>query len=767
MVDTYSDPGDVGLVEAIWGADLGEPDDDRIAVVDQLGYHERRSSRGQLASAVAQVAQHLHSTGVVEDEIVGLILDNSVEFIAAFHGILAAGAVVLPLDPRSTVDDWMGGLVRHGVEVVVSGERQWNELVAAGHKPRHAIVVGASPENGASWDEVLAAPVRAGGLPVRRGGARTAVLAHSSGTQGKEKLVEISHHNLIANLVQIGGVHRLAEGDTVLAVTPFRHIYGMQMAMNHALLARVPVVIAPSPVTAPVVLDAVRRHEVTVAYLVPSVVAELAVADPGAVTSLRLIVSGGAPLAASAAIACSDRFGVPVVQGFGMTEAGCICFTPDGAPGSPTSVGVPVPGTEVRFVDPGTGTDVGQGEPGELWVRGPQVTAGYRDDVVATAGLIDSDGWLHSGDLAVQDEGGYVSIVGRLKNLIKYKGHQVAPAELEDLLLSHPAIADVAVFGVPDPVAGELPKAFVVRTSPVPLPEVVSYVADRVAPHKRVRLIEAVPAIPRSVTGKVSGRPLLEPGELLCGRRVIVTGGGRGLGRAFAERLAGARASVLITGRDEDTLRAAAADLRACGGQAEWAAFDIRDTAAAARALEAFGEADVLVNNAGVPGPLGSTWETDSDDWWHTIEVNLRGTELVTRTVLPGMIERGAGRVITVVSNAGRRRWPFASAYSVSKAAQIKLVENLAAELRDTGVVALAYDPGLLDIGITRAHFDRGRTGEPAADRILDWATKIKAADSFADVDVATSQLLRLASGAADDRSGGYVTHDEEFSTVE
>ncbi len=746
----YIDPGPISLTEAIWGPDLATVTDDRAAVVDG----DRTWTRTELAIAALSVADAVRGT-----DIVGLILENGAEFIAAYHGTLAAGAAVLALDPRAVPGEWTTTLAAQGIGVVIAGPAQRPHLPAG----ITVVTVGQG---------------RAEYCPTPAGGGRTAVLAASSGTLGKPKQVVITHHNLVANLAQIRQLHTLTADDVVLAVTPLRHIYGMQMAMNHALLVGAPIVILPTPLTSAHVHAAISRYGVTVAYLVPSVIAELGAAGPVGPGTLRLVVSGGAPLPAAAAEACSAALGVPVVQGFGMTEAGCICFTPDGAPGPVTSVGIPVPGTDIRFVDPDTGLDA---QPGELWVRGPQVTQGYLDDATATAALIDPDGWLHTGDLAIRDLDGHVSVVGRLKDIIKYKGHQVAPAELEGILMDHPAVTDAAVLGEPDPVAGEIPKAYVVLAESVPLPDILTYVAARVPPHKRIRLISQVTAIPRSAAGKVrrfdlADRPVTRepvlphitdqprddpeptPQPVLHGLRVLVTGGGRGLGREFALALSAAGASVLITGRNADTLSATAKAACADGGPIVWAVADVLDQAATARAMESFGAVDVLVNNAALPGPLGPTWITDPDDWWRAMETNVHGADLTTRVALPGMIARGQGRVITVVSNAGQTRWPNASAYSVSKAAQIKLVENLAAELRHTGVTVLAYDPGLINIGITRAHLDRGHIGEPSADHILDWTLRAQAEGRFGTIEQATTSLVQLAAGSADDHSGRYLT---------
>ena len=198
-----------------------------------------------------------------------------------------------------------------------------------------------------------------------------------------------------------------------------------------------------------------------------------------------------------------------MIQGYGLTETSPVTHVirPDGE-NKPGSIGRPLLGTECRLVDPETGEDVGEGERGELWIRGPQVMQGYLNNEEASAATVDADGWLHTGDIAVVDSGGYFEIVDRLKELIKYKGFQVAPAELEALIVNHPQVNDVAVIGVPDEEAGELPKAYVVAGDDLDHDELMEWVAGQVSPQKRVRLVEEIDEIPKSASGKILRRVL-------------------------------------------------------------------------------------------------------------------------------------------------------------------------------------------------------------------------------------------------------------------
>jgi 4-coumarate--CoA ligase len=204
------------------------------------------------------------------------------------------------------------------------------------------------------------------------------------------------------------------------------------------------------------------------------------------------------------------RTGAEVVQGFGLTETSPVTHAPLPGQFKPGSIGVPVPNTEIRVVDPESGDDLGPGEQGELWIRGPQVMKGYRNDATATRESIDPDGWFKTGDIGMVDEDGHWYITDRLKELIKYKGFQVAPAELEALLLTHPAVADAAVIGIADEEAGEVPKGFVVLRDGVEASagELTAHVASHVAHFKQIREIEFVDEIPKSLSGKILRRVL-------------------------------------------------------------------------------------------------------------------------------------------------------------------------------------------------------------------------------------------------------------------
>jgi acyl-CoA synthetase (AMP-forming)/AMP-acid ligase II len=258
-------------------------------------------------------------------------------------------------------------------------------------------------------------------------------------------------------------------------------------------------------------LEAIETHGVTVLLVPPPAMAALAHhprVDHYDLSSLELVASGGAPLSADLQRAVGARLpGAAVGQGWGMTETAVSATLPDRRTGSvPGSVGRVAAGGELRVVDPHSGQDLGPNRRGELWVRGPQVMAGYHRRPDATAELLDGDGWVHTGDLGYVDDDGNVFVVDRLKDLIKVSAHQVAPAELEAVLAAHPAVVDAAVVGRDDAVRGEVPCATVVAGARVGEDALLRWVAERVAPYKRVHAIRFVEAIPRTPAGKILRR---------------------------------------------------------------------------------------------------------------------------------------------------------------------------------------------------------------------------------------------------------------------
>jgi acyl-CoA synthetase (AMP-forming)/AMP-acid ligase II len=341
-----------------------------------------------------------------------------------------------------------------------------------------------------------------------------AVLPYSSGTTGLPKGVMLTHRNLVANLCQVQASFPIEQQDTLIGVLPFFHIYGMTVIMNQGLRAGATIVTMPR-FDLEQFLDLLERHAVTRAYVVPPIALALGrhpAVEGRDLSSIRTIMSGAAPLGGELSEQVAERIGCRVVQGYGLTETSPVTHViRPGGDNRPGSIGQPLPGTECRLVDPESGEDVAEGERGELWIRGAQVMAGYLGNEEATRATIDSEGWLHTGDVAVAGGDGFFEIVDRLKELIKYKGFQVAPAELEALMITHPQVADVAVIGVPDEEAGELPKAYVVPAGDKLDSEgLIEWVGGQVAPQKRVRLVEIADEIPKSPSGKILRRVLIE-----------------------------------------------------------------------------------------------------------------------------------------------------------------------------------------------------------------------------------------------------------------
>jgi 4-coumarate--CoA ligase len=260
-----------------------------------------------------------------------------------------------------------------------------------------------------------------------------------------------------------------------------------------------------------------QDHGITRTFVAPPIAVALAkhpIVDQYDLSALKQVFSGAAPLSAELALETGARLDCEVVQGYGMTELSPVShLTPPGGY-KPGSVGVTAPNTELRIVDPESGESLGYGADGEVWVRGPQVMAGYLNNPEATAATIDADGWLHTGDIGHVDEDGHLYIVDRLKELIKYKGFQVAPAELEAVLLTHPAVADAAVIGKPDDVAGEIPIAFVVlkEGQRATGEEISAFVAEHVATYKQLGGVRLIDAVPKSASGKILRRVLRDGG---------------------------------------------------------------------------------------------------------------------------------------------------------------------------------------------------------------------------------------------------------------
>ncbi|HWC42122.1 MAG TPA: AMP-binding protein, partial [Actinomycetota bacterium] len=340
------------------------------------------------------------------------------------------------------------------------------------------------------------------------------VLPYSSGTTGLNKGVMLSHRNLVANICQGEPVLLAGEGERLIAVLPFFHIYGLVVLMC-AAISRGSTLVTMPRFDLEQFLGLIQDQRISRAYVAPPIVLALAkhpLVDKYDLSSLKSVFSGAAPMDAGLEQACAERLHCEVIQGWGLTETSPVVTTNYNAPEGPKpgSVGVPLPNTEMRVVDPATGADVARGETGELLVRGPQVMKGYLNAPEATAAMLDPEGWLHTGDLGTIDEQAYVFIVDRVKELIKYKGLQVAPAELEAVLLTHPSVSDAAVVRHPDEEAGEVPKAFVVAGGPVEPEQLMAYVAERVAPYKKIRHVEFVDEIPKAASGKILRRVLME-----------------------------------------------------------------------------------------------------------------------------------------------------------------------------------------------------------------------------------------------------------------
>ncbi|MBV9603668.1 MAG: AMP-binding protein [Solirubrobacterales bacterium] len=483
-------------------AELG----DKPAIIDAVD--GRGYTYAELLAAVRSQAAGLSERGVGTGDVVALLLPNVPEYPVIFHGALLAGAATTTLNPLYREAEIAHQLADSGARVLFTVAEHAEKAAAAargdGVGVREIVVID-DPDAPLRLDDVFsdAPPPEIQITP----GQAIAALPYSSGTTGLPKGVMLSHRNLAANVLQTHASQTVSKDDVVLAVLPFFHIYGMTVTMNYCLWAGATIV-SSRRFDADALPATLQDYGITRLYAVPPIILGLAKRedlDCYGLSRLRGVLSGAAPLDADTAQLCASRIGCRVTQGYGMTELSpCTHLTPPDDPAvPPASIGPALPSTECKIVNPVSGEPVGVGHAGELCVRGPQVMLGYLGNDDATRSMIDDEGFLHTGDLATVDESGYYYVLDRLKELIKFKGFQIAPAELEAVLVGHDSVIDAAVIGVPDPEAGEVPKALVVTNRPMAEADILAYVAERVAPHKRVRVIEFVDAIPKSPSGKL------------------------------------------------------------------------------------------------------------------------------------------------------------------------------------------------------------------------------------------------------------------------
>jgi acyl-CoA synthetase (AMP-forming)/AMP-acid ligase II len=505
---------DLALPEFVLGGVAGRAY--RPALID--GPTGRTIIYSELQAATRSLAAGLADRGFSPGDTAAIFAPNVPEYAVAFHGIAAAGGAATTINSLFSEEDVRLQLSDSGSRFLFTIDAFLQRAIPAAKSAgvEEVFVIGPTEEASVTtFTDLLAAGASAEPVAqVTDPSEHVVALPCSSGTTGFAKGVRLTHRNLAANVLQSQAVINLSERDVLIGVLPFFHIYGLTVILNLALWSGATVVTMPR-FELDLFLELIQEHRVTVACIVPPIVLALAKhpnVDRFDLSSLEYVLSGAAPLDASLADAAAQRLNTLVVQGYGLTEASPVVSAParDPSIARPGSIGLILPSTEIQIVDVGSGEPLGAGEDGEIWVRGPQVMAGYLNDEEATSRTLDADGWLHTGDIGHADEEGYLYCVDRLKELIKYRGYQVPPAELEAVLLQHPAVADAAVIPSPDEVAGEVPKAFVVKSGEVTEGELMSWVSGRVPSFKKIRRVEFIEEIPKTASGKILRRVLVE-----------------------------------------------------------------------------------------------------------------------------------------------------------------------------------------------------------------------------------------------------------------
>jgi acyl-CoA synthetase (AMP-forming)/AMP-acid ligase II len=489
---------------------------DKPALID--GPTGRIITYSQLVESISRVAASLAARGFKKGDVFGILSPNVPEYAIAFHAVASLGGINTTVNPLYTEEEIGHQLQDAHAKFLVTVPQFLRKATNAAREANIEELFVFDTEDGAANG---ATPFSSlfesdGVVPQVDINPREDLVAlpYSSGTTGLPKGVMLTHYNLVANMCQMNGLDYFTDNDTLVSVLPMFHIYGLMVVLNMGLYQGATIVTIPR-FDLENFLQILRDYEVTLVHIVPPIVLALSkspVVDNYKLPKLKTIFSGAAPLDENLTRACMLRLDCDVRQGYGMTETSPVTHSSPADPAQVKfgSVGVPAPNTECKIIDVETGVLLGPNKEGEVCVRGPQIMKGYLNRPEATAETIDAEHWLHTGDIGYADQDGHFYIVDRAKELIKYKGFQVPPAELEAVLLTHPHVSDAAVIPCRDEEAGEVPKAFVVIKGEATADQIMDYVAQRVAPHKKIRSVEFIDQIPKSASGKILRRILVQ-----------------------------------------------------------------------------------------------------------------------------------------------------------------------------------------------------------------------------------------------------------------
>ncbi|PON52752.1 4-coumarate-CoA ligase [Parasponia andersonii] len=471
-----------------------------------------------------KVASGLDKLGIKQGDVIMVLLPNSPEYVFAFLGASYRGAMTTAANPFFTSAEILKQAKASKAKLVITQASYYEkvkDLNSADQEVKLMCVDSPVPEGWFHFSELAEADEN--DLPeVDIGPDDVVALPYSSGTTGLPKGVMLTHKGLVTSVAQqVDGENPnlyYGKDDVVLCVLPLFHIYSLNSVMLCSLRAGAAILIMPKFEIGSL-LELIQRYKVSVAPVVPPIV--LAIAkypdlDKYDLSSLRVLKCGGAPLGKELEDTVRAKFpSVTLGQGYGMTEAGpvltmSLAFAKEPLEVKPGACGTVVRNAELKIVDPETGSSLPRNQPGEICIRGDQIMKGYLNDPESTKNTIDKEGWLHTGDIGLVDDDDELFIVDRLKELIKYKGFQVAPAELEALLLTHPHISDAAVVPMNDEAAGEVPVAFVVRSnnSQITGDEIKQFISKQVVFYKRINRVFFIEAIPKSPSGKILRKDL-------------------------------------------------------------------------------------------------------------------------------------------------------------------------------------------------------------------------------------------------------------------